>query len=218
MQKNPDSDFVIKCFEDAGELLAMVKEGSYVPDLIFLDIYMPGQQGMEVAKRLRNAGSEAKLIFLTASREHALEAFDVGASCYLVKPVSEKKLFSKLDRLLVEAEMGRRKCILLKRAEGIIKVPLNDVVYCEAQKKRQCIYMADGTELLQNLTMAKLYELCSVCREFVRVGASYIVNLEHIDSMNAQEIKMDNGQTIYLPRGTYRCLREQYFEYYCRKE
>lgn len=69
--------------------------------------------------------------------------------------------------------------------------------------------MADGAELVQNLTIAKIY---------VRAGDSYIINLEHIVSLNAQEMKLDNGQKIYLPRGTYRCLREKYFEYYCGKE
>ena len=223
-QKYPDSDFVVQRFEGTDELLAMVKEGNYLPDLVFLDIYMPGEQGeniplgMEAAKKLRDMGSGVKLIFLTASREYALEAFDVEASCYLVKPISEDKLFSKLDRFVEETEQERRKSILLKRDGRIMKVPLNDVVYCEAQGKRQCIYMADGTELIQNLTIAKIYDMCSVCREFVRVGVSYITNLEHIDSLNAQEMQMDNGHKIYLPRGTYRCLREQYFEYYCMKE
>lgn len=223
-QKRSDLDFVIQCFEDSSKLLSMVKESNYLPDLVFMDIYMPGEQGksiplgMEVAKKLREMGSEAKLIFLTTSKEHALEAFDVEASGYLVKPISEDKLCSKLDGLLEKIEVERRKCILLKRAERIIKVPLNDVLYCEAQGKRQCIYMADGTKLVQNLTMAKIYDLCSVCREFVRIGVSYIVNLEHIASLNAQEVNLDNGQKIYLPRGAYRCLREQYFDYYCGKE
>ena len=78
--------------------------------------------------------------------------------------------------------------------------------------------MADGTELIQNLTLEMIYNMCSVCREFVRIGGSYIVNLEHIDSLNAQEVNLDNGQKIFLPRGAYRCLREQYFDYYCGKE
>lgn len=223
-QKFPDLDFVLQCFEEVDELLAMVKGGSYSPDLVLMDIYMPGEQGknipsgIEAARKLRDIGSKAKLIFLTASEEFALEAFDVEAFGYLVKPVTKDKLFSKLDRFLEKTERERRKCILLKRAERIIKVPLNDVLYCEAQGKRQCIYMADGTKLVQNLTMAKIYDLCSVCREFVRIGVSYIVNLEHIASLNAQEVNLDNGQKIYLPRGAYRCLREQYFDYYCGKE
>lgn len=223
-QNFTDSDFVVQCFEDAEELLAVTKESNYSPDLVFMDVYMPGEQGenaplgMEVAKRLREIGSEAKLIFLTTSREHALEAFDVEASGYLVKPVSKEKLCSKLDGLLDEVETERRKCILLKQAEKIIRVPLNDVVYCEAQRKQQCIYLADGTELIQNLTLEKIYNMCSASQEFVRVGSSFIVNLEHIDSLTAQEVNLDNGKKIYLPRGAYRCLREQYFDYYCGKE
>lgn len=223
-QNFTDSDFVVQCFEDAEELLAVTKESNYSPDLVFMDVYMPGEQGentplgMEVAKKLREIGSEAKLIFLTTSREHALEAFDVEASGYLVKPVTKEKMCSKLDGLLDEVETERRKCILLKQAEKIIRVPLNDVVYCEAQRKQQCIYLADGTELIQNLTLEKIYNMCSVSQEFVRVGSSFIVNLEHIDSLTAQEVNLDNGKKIYLPRGAYRCLREQYFDYYCGKE
>ncbi|MCM1181046.1 MAG: LytTR family DNA-binding domain-containing protein [Clostridium sp.] len=223
-QKHPDLDFVLQRFERSDGLLTMVKESNYVPDVVFMDIYMPGERGesaplgMEAAKQLRDLGSEAKLIFLTTSREYALEAFDVEASCYLVKPLSEDKLFPKLDRFLEETERERRKCILLRNDGRIVKVSLSDMVYCEAQGKRQCICMEDGTELFQNLTMTKIWDMCAVSRQFVRVGASYIINLEHIDSMNAEEVQLDNGKRIYLPRGTYRCLREQYFEYYCSGE
>ncbi|MCM1237324.1 MAG: LytTR family DNA-binding domain-containing protein [Ruminococcus flavefaciens] len=223
-QKHDDAEFVFQCFENSNQLLAMVSEGNYLPDLVFLDIYMPDSQGknvpmgMKAARQLRSMGSEAKLIFLTASREYALEAFDVEASCYLVKPVSEERLFAILDRFFEEAGQESRKYILLKTEGRIVKVPLNDMVYCEAQRKCQRICMADGTELLQKLTMAKIYDMCSACQEFVRVGASYIINLEHIDSLNAQEVLLDTGQKIYLPRGTYRSLREQYFAYYCGKE
>lgn len=223
-QKYPDSDFLIQRFESTDGMLTMVEENDYVPDLVFMDIYMPGEQGenaplgMEAAKRLRDMGSGAKLFFLTTSREYALEAFDVEAFCYLVKPISQDKLFSKLDRFLEETDSERRKYILLKEKGRIIKVPLNDMVYCEASGKHQCICMTDGTKRFQNLTMKKIYDMCSVCQEFVRVGASYIINLEHIESLNAREIQLDNGKKIHVPRGAYRCLREQYFEYYCREE
>lgn len=222
-RKHIDVDLMIEHFESADELLYMVRERKYSPDLIFMDIYMPGETGendplgMEAARQLRDMGSRAKLIFLTTSKEHALEAFDVEASQYLLKPVLEDKLFSLMDRFLKETE-EREKYVLL-RVDGMLKkVSLDDIVYCEAQGKRQCIYMADGAEVLQNLTMARIYEMCSACQELVKVGASYIINLEHITSLNAQEAWMDNRKKIYLPRGTYRLLREQYFDYYCGKE
>lgn len=223
-QKHTDADFIIERFKKADELLYMVREGKYLPHLIFMDVYMPGETGesvplgLEAAKRLRDMGNGAKLVFLTTSKEHALDAFEVEAFHYVLKPVQPAKLFPLLDRYRKEAEEEREKYILLRVKGKIRKVPVKDVVYCEAQKKQQCIYLADGTELVQNLTMAKLYEMCSICQALVKVGASYIVHLEHIDSLSAQEAQMDNGQKIYLPRGTYRCLREQYFNYYCGKK
>ena len=111
----------------------------------------------------------------------------------------------------------KKKYILLKD-HGMKRVELHDIVYCEAQRKSQYICLTNGTELLQNMTLAKIYEMLSVCREFVKIGISYIVNLEHIDNLNAREVRMDNGKTIYLPRGAYRSLREQYFDYYCGEE
>ncbi len=78
--------------------------------------------------------------------------------------------------------------------------------------------MKDGTQVQQNLTMTRIYEMCSVCQALVKVGVSYIVSLEHVVSMNARELLMDNGQKIYLPRGTFRLLREQYLDYYCGRE
>lgn len=222
-QKRMSIDLMIDRFERADDLLYMVRERNYSPNLIFLDIYMPGESGkndplgMEAARQLRNLGSRAKLVFITASQEHALDAFEVDASQYLIKPVQSDKLFSLLDRLLEEPEEEPEKYLLL-RTEGMLKkVLVNDIVYCEAQGKHQCICLTDGTEVRQNLTMAKLYEMCSVCPAMVKVGVSYIVHLEHIVSLSAREVQMDNGRKIYPPRGTYRCLREQYFDYYCDK-
>ncbi|MDE7257748.1 MAG: LytTR family DNA-binding domain-containing protein [Lachnospiraceae bacterium] len=220
--KHPELDFMIECFESAGELLHMVEERDYAPDLIFMDIFMPGQEGttvslgIDTAKRLRDMGNRAKLFFLTMSREYALEAFDVDASQYLLKPIAEDKITAVLDRFVAETEEERKKYILLKIEGRTVRVAVKDIIYCEAQGKMQCMYLADGGEHLLRMTMTELYEMLSGCREFVRVGASYIMNLEHMGSLTAQEIALDNGQKIYLPRGTYSCLREQYFEYYCQ--
>lgn len=211
-----ECEFSIERFQNADEMLRCIMERECVPDLLLLDIYMQGKMGTEAARELRNMGIRCGILFLTTSREHALEAFRVDAVQYLVKPVSDEELFPVLDRFIRNTE-GKKKYILLKD-HGIKRVKLHDIVYCEAQKKSQCIYLADDTQIIQNMTMAKLYEMLSVSREFVKVGISYIVNLEHIDHLNAREVEMDNGQRIYLPRGAYRNLREQYFDYYCGEE
>ncbi len=221
--RHPGLNFAIRCFRYAEELLYMVREETYRPDVIFMDIYMPDKGkspcplGIDAARKLRNMGYKGKIVFLTTSREYALEAFDVDALQYLVKPVSEGRLSLLLDSLLKDIDEERRKFILLKIEGNHVRVALNDIVYCEAQGKKQCLYLADGTSRLLRMTMAELYEQLLAYQEFVRLGAGFIVNLGYIDSLNAKEICMANGMKVYLPRGAFKNLREQYFSYYCRE-
>ncbi len=215
---HPKLGIVAKGFECADELLYMVKEENYMPDMILMDIYMPEKMGIDVAKELRGIGNEAKIIFLTTSREHALDAFGVGAVQYLVKPVWEKELFPVLDRFLKDIEEERNRYLLL-RAEGRTRrVVVGDIVCCEAHGKAQCMHLVDGTQLLLHMTMAEIYGMLSRYQEFVRVGIAYIVNLEYVDSLNGQDICLNTGRKIYLPRGAYKPLKEQYFRYYCEEK
>ena len=79
------TEFQIERFENADELLYTVREKNYMPDLMILDIYMPDKMGIEAARELRGMGNRSRIIFLTTSKEHALEAFGVEAAQYLVQ-------------------------------------------------------------------------------------------------------------------------------------
>ncbi|HBA69412.1 MAG TPA: DNA-binding response regulator [Lachnospiraceae bacterium] len=216
-EEHPGQDIRINCFESADELLDMVREKNYAPDMILMDIYMPDKMGIEAAKELRSMGNEGKLIFLTTSRNYALEAFGVGAVQYLVKPITEKELFPVLDMFLKNIEKERKKYLLLRTDGRTRRVPVNEIVCCEAHGKAQCMHMSDGTQLLLRMTMTEIYGMLSPYQEFVRVGIAYIVNLEYIDSLNGQDICLNTGKKIYLPRGAYKPLKEQYFRYYCEE-
>ena len=74
---------------------------------------------------------------------------------------------------------------------------LNDIIYCEAQGKVQCLYLAGGGYRLLRITMTELFGILSCYQEFVRVGVAYIVNLVHVESLSRQEVEMDNGKKIY---------------------
>lgn len=223
-KKQHGLDFMIRRFENADELLYSVIEKNYMPDIIFMDIYMPDKngelhpRGIKAAKELRIMNYEGKIVFLSTSKKHALEAFDVDAMQYMVKPVSENKLFSVLDGLLKDIEEERRKYVLLKIEGKLVKVSVNDILYCEAQGKAQCLHLADGTQCILRMTMTEICEQLSQYQEFVRVGIGFVVNLGYIGSLDAKELHMDNGMKIFLPRGTYKTLRDQYFRYYCEEE
>ncbi len=216
-EKHPDYQLQIDRFTSAEEFLYTLKEKEYSPDLLFLDIYMPGKSGIELARELRGMGKEGDIVFLTTSKEHALEAFSVDAAQYLLKPVKEQDLLRVLDRLFVDKQDKRKDCLLLRIEGKFCKVLLNDIVYCEAQGKNQRLYLEDDTYQKLRMTMTEIYGMLSGRQEFTKVGVSYIVNLNHVDSLNAHEICLDTGRSIYLPRGAYQPLREQFFKYYCEE-
>lgn len=213
-RRRVDCDFTVVRFESADRLLRMVNEGKYLPDILFMDIYMQKQNGIEVSKKLRRMGNRSRIVFVTASADYALEAFGVDAVQYMVKPVLEKDLSRLMDKLLEDLDRETKKFLTLHTEEGECRVAVQAIVYCEAQRKFQYLYLTDGERLLLHMTMAGLEELLGVFSEFVRVGSSYIVNLEHIESLNRQEIWMEDGRRIYLPRGSYQPLIERYFAYY----
>ena len=122
-----------------------------------------------------------------------------------------------LDRLFVDKQDKRKDCLLLRIEGKFCKVLLNDIVYCEAQGKNQRLYLEDDTYQKLRMTMTEIYGMLSGRQEFTKVGVSYIVNLNHVDSLNAHEICLDTGRSIYLPRGAYQPLREQFFKYYCEE-
>jgi len=183
-----------------------------------LDIYMPDEIGITTARKLRQMGNTMEIVFLTNSRDHALEAFGVNASQYLLKPVTEEVLFPVLDKILGDMEKRQKNYVLFRMDGRNCRIALRDIVCCEAQGRSQKLSLQDNTGGLLHMTMTEIYEILSRYREFIKVGASYIVNLEHIDSLNSREICLDTGRNIYLPRGAYQSLREQYLKYYCEQD
>lgn len=136
----------------------------------------------------------------------------------LLNMVKEKEFFPVSDKPLNEMEEERKEYLLLWTDGRTRRVPVNEIVYCEAKGKEQYMYLADGTQLLLRMTMIKIYGMLASCQEFVRIGSAYVVNMECIVSLSSQDICLNTGEKIYLPRGAYKPLKERYCQYYCKEQ
>ncbi|MCH5342931.1 MAG: response regulator transcription factor [Acetatifactor sp.] len=210
---HPELDFETGTFENAEQLLLKVQEG-YAPDLILMDIYMEGKTGIEAARELHEMGSKSRVIFLTTSEKHAVEAFRVDAAQYLVKPVSEAEMFPLLEKQFEILNEVRRKYVVLQVNNRTFRVMVHDIVYCEAQGKRQYLHLTDGTQLCIHMSMTGLEELFLPYDEIVRIGKGYIINIDHVEGLDSHAVQLDNGLKLFLPRGAYQSLRKQYITYY----
>lgn len=200
-------------FASAEELLQKVREEGYTPDILLLDIFMSGKTGIEAAEEVRSLGMCMPIVFLTTSREYALEAYEVDAVQYLVKPLKGERFFHAMDSAIGQIRRMEESQVMIKVAGGMRQIQLDNIVYCESQKNYQIFYMAEE-EYRVRMTAAKLWELLERFPQFGRCGRSYILNMDHILSVEREEIVMDNGRTIYIPRNKAAEFKKEYFSYY----
>lgn len=212
-KQHPEMDLEIGIFDNADKLILRVQE-DYEPDLILMDIYMDGKTGIEAAEELHELGNKSRVLFLTTSENHALKAFQVDAVQYLVKPISEMRLFPLLDKQIEILDYEKQKYVTFETDNRTNRVMVRDIVYCESQRKNQYLHMTDGTQLCVHMPMTRLEELFLPYTGIIRIGKWYIINMSHVESLDSQAVQMDNGHKLYLSRGAYQILRKEYISYY----
>ena len=124
----------VKHFSTAESLLQSITSESYRPDIILTDINLPGISGIEAVKRLRESKFSGDVIFITASKGFALDAWELCARQYIVKPAAKDKIFSALGRIFPAKEF-----IIVKHKRTIRKILLREILYCETRGKYQAI-------------------------------------------------------------------------------
>ena len=124
----------VRHFTDAESLIQSVTDGSYIPDIIMTGINLPGISGIEAVKKLRAGNFSGEVIFITASENYALEAWELCARQYIIKPATKDKIFSALGRIF-----PARKFIIVRQRKAVRKIFLNEILYCETHGKYQAI-------------------------------------------------------------------------------
>lgn len=209
----PGCDFAVESFSSVPALTDKIEGGAFF-DLLLLDVYMPGKTGVEGAGELRRGGYEGQIIFLTTSKEHAIDAFEVGAAHYLLKPIEQARFFAALDWALERVNKECRKYLVLRTDGEARRIAFRDIVYAESQNQYQSLHLADGEEVLTRMTLTELYESIGAFPDFARAGSTYIVNLGYVDTLSAKLVRLSTGKEIRLPRGSYSLLKERYFAFY----
>ncbi len=210
--EHPEFPLQIQTFSSAFDLLEHL-EGTGGFDIYLLDVVMPHVNGVELAKRIRSRGEAAEIVFLTVSPEYALDAFDVAACGYLIKPVEKEKL----DKILLSAahrlSRPENPFFLLKTREGLRKIPLRELVMVESFNHDRVCSLADGSRLVTADTLAFLMERLSGDPRFFSPHRAYIINLEHIAALNATDVLLSNGQRIPVSRSSFAALKKAYMDF-----
>ena len=202
--------FKYNAFSNAMDLLDSMKSNSY--DLLFLDVLMPGINGIEAAREIREFDQEIKIIFLTSSSEFAVESYSVEAHYYLLKPASVQKLFPILDKIFQDRKRTQDS-MNIRSSSGIMRVPFNKIEFLEVFNKKLRFHLADGDIKEINGSLSD-FEGDLLCREeFIKVHRSYIVNMELTLSLDAKSLTTCTKKEIPISRLLYGQVREAYMQY-----
>ena len=129
-------------FEKGEDLLAEYMDELRVFDIIFMDIFMSGENGMQISKKIRQYSENVKIIFMSTSPEFALESYDVFAFGYLLKPLDHEKLRTLLDKYIKEVE-ANEKSLTINIKGRIHNIRYADIVYLESKNTAVIIHTLD---------------------------------------------------------------------------
>lgn len=201
-----------KIYTNPFELVTQVEKGLHY-DAVLLDVFMPGINGMQCAKDIRTYDNLVKIIFLTSSTEFAVESYSVKAYQYLLKPLNKDNLFMTLKALEKEIETTEYHNFVFRSKTGITKIALSKLEYCEVINRKLVLRLNNGDECECNLRMNELEEKLKDFGMFLKPHRSFLVNMNHIQTLNTHSIIMECGMKIPVPREKYAQIKQIYMEY-----
>lgn len=176
-QEKNDVEFKISVFSDGAEILE-----DYRPeyDAIFMDIEMPGINGMDAAEKIREMDEDVVIMFITNMAQYALFGYSVGALDFVMKPVNYYTFAMKVRRVLkrVQKKELEQKAIVLNLADGIKKLDTKQIYFVEIQNRLLHYHTTEGEYVLKG-TMQNAEKMLE-SDTFVKCNHWYLVNLKHV--------------------------------------
>ncbi|MEO7045441.1 MAG: response regulator [Ferruginibacter sp.] len=203
MLHTPQLD-VVGVAENANEGLKLID--IYKPDVVFLDIEMPGKSGFDLLRELNNI--QFKLVFVSAHNHYSLKAIKFHAFDYLLKPIDVDELKETVAKLLQSANTNTNEQVIemlsssqqgnndfskiaIASVSSIDLINIEDILYCEASGNSTIVYLTNNKKIVATKTL-KEYEDLLTSHLFFRIHHAYLVNLKHV----ARYIKGENGSVI----------------------
>lgn len=189
LDRDPRVGRVLRC-HNATDALKVLQDGKV--DALFVDIAMPGLSGLELAAVLKQFREPPPIVFVTAHAERAVDAFELNATDYLLKPIREERLAEALRRITEVGISPVDDDTIPVELGGVTRfVSRSEVRFVEAQGDYSRLHTASGKHLVR-IPISALEERWGESG-FLRIHRSYLVAVHHID-----EVRTDGGRCVVI--------------------
>lgn len=211
-----DLSFTLSAFSCADELLNFIDEyGRF--DLYILDIIMPETNGIQLGSALRERGDNGMIVYLTSSPDFAVDSYNIEAFHYLLKPIGAVSLFSCLDKAAEHLARLKKNAVAIKTSHSIRMIPVRDILYAERVRRLICYHIYDRS-VINTATFSGTFQNAVTPllehREFLLVGSSFVVNLQHVTEITRQRLIIAGECEISIPRGKYETYKTKWSDYW----
>lgn len=193
------------------DLLASINIHLY--DVLLLDILMPGFNGIETAREIRESNEKIPIIFLTTSQEFAVESYRVHAFDYLLKPVDQKALFETLDKAYAISKTTLEKSIMIQTAKATYILSPSQIEFVEINNRTLSFHLIDGTVKSISGRLSDYEDTLLNQPEFLKIHRSYIINMDFMKAMNQKSFITLTGKEVPISRNLLHDIKEQYIEH-----
>lgn len=210
-----DVEFECKRFCNGNDFLKTQKK----PDVVFLDIDMPGMNGLELAKKIRQVSGKVLIIFCTNLEQYAINGYEVNAIGYLLKPVDPYWFDFVMNKVCAALRVNRRSVIVVKSATEQVLINISEIVYIEVQLHTILYYTYRGGKLSAVKSRGSMREVSEKLSnsQFARCSSCYLVNLRKIISVKKNKVTLP-GVELPISRTFRDEFNEKFMQFLSRFE
>ncbi len=184
----------------SGEAFLLMVEQHFHYDIIFLDIEMPGMDGISLCRRIREISPDALVVFISNKESLVFQTFEVQPFRFIRKNELNEMVLSLVDSIISELNRRRQKIIKIEEAFSgdIFSFDVRKILYIEAQRKDCAIVTEDGLTTLRS--KLKTLEEMLQNEDFIKIHRSFLVNMSSITKIQKDSVLLKNGHELPLSR------------------
>lgn len=181
-------------------------------DVIFMDIGLPGINGMEAATLIRTYDSETPIIFVTNLAQYAVRGYEVDALDFVVKPVSYFNFKMRMDKAMRIIRRNSGMNVVVTTHDGLRVIPAAELVAVEVSNHSLVYHLADGNTHVVRGSLSKTEEELAQA-PFVRISNSCLLNMAYVRTVTGSEVRTTTGETYFFSRSRRRAAVDEIAKY-----
>ena len=204
--------FEVEKYKNPLKVMEKILQGE-LADIYILDILMSEATGIDLGSQIQKSAENKVIIYITSPEEFALDAYEVRAARYLLKPVEQDKFFEAMDYALSYMEVRHDPIYLVKTKQGLVSVSHSKIEYVENASRMLDVHLTDGSQV-KSIFIRKCFEeeVGNLVEDkcFMQVHKSFIINMMHVKKLDGNRIVMDSGAIVPVSKKNAVNVKKEY--------